>query len=227
MLRPPVERAEGLGERAVTQKVNRWSGVLGIAAALSYVVITIVGGVLDPTYSHLRQHVSDLTASGAPTRGVLAPLYVAYNLLVVGFAVGMYLASDRSRWQRAGLALLLVNALAGVMMVTPFPEDLGGAPTTWAGKGHVAFAALASLVIVLSSFTFGAAFRRSAGWRRLATFSTAVGAAFLILGPLAAVATAHRTLAGLAERGPVGLFMLWLLVVGAHQLGPGQPGEPG
>ena len=38
----------------------------------------------------------------------------------------------------------------------------------------------------------------------------------VILGPLAAYATAQKSdLAGLAERGPIGLFLVWLLVVGS------------
>lgn len=60
------------------------------------------------------------------------------------------------------------------------------------------------------------AFRRSAAWRPLARFSFAVAVAvgFAILGPLAAIATAAKSdLAGLAERGPIGLFIAWLVVV--------------
>ena len=42
----------------------------------------------------------------------------------------------------------------------------------------------------------------------------AVGIGFAILGPLAAIATAmHSDLAGLAECAPIGLFILWLVVV--------------
>jgi len=63
------------------------------------------------------------------------------------------------------------------------------------------------------------AFRRSAPFRRLAGFSFAVGVGFATLGPLAAIATAQRSdLAGLAERGPIGLFVLWLLIVGWEAL---------
>lgn len=189
-------------------------GLAGVAAAALYPIATALGSVLDPAYSQLDRHVSDLTGSGAPTRAALAPAYLLYDALTLAFALGLYLSSDRSRLQQIGLAMLLLNGLAGVAMVTPFPADLGGPPTTFAGRAHVAFAGISSLSIVVASFVYGVAFRRAPGWRSLSAFSLGAGVAFLVLGPLAVVATARGTLAGLAERGPIGVFVVWLLVVG-------------
>jgi hypothetical protein len=192
----------------------RWTAYSGLAAALVYVAATVAGSLLDPSYSQVRQHVSDLTATGASTRLALAPPYFLYNLLVLGFAVALYSASDRSRLFRVGLACLTANAIAGVMMVTWFTEDKGGAPVTFAGTGHVIFAGVSSLSIVVASFVYGFAFRRTAEWRPLSVFSLMVGVGFLVLGSLAVIATgAHSALAGLAERGPIGLSILWILVV--------------
>lgn len=102
-------------------------------------------------------------------------------------------------------------------MVTLFREDIGGVPITAAGAAHLVFAGVSSLAILVAAFAFGIAFRRSADWRSLAHFSVVIGVGFTVLGPLAAYATAARSdLAGLAERGPIGLFMLWLLVVGSY-----------
>jgi hypothetical protein len=184
-----------------------------------YVAATAAGSVLDPSYSQIQQHVSDLTATGASTWAPLAPLYIAYNLLVVACGIGLYATSVRTRLWKLGTALMGVNALAGVMMVTTFREDLGGVPTTPAGAGHLVFAGVSSLTIVLAAVVYGLAFRRSPFWRPLAVFSFATAIGFAVLGPLAAVATAGGSeLAGLAERGPIGLFLLWLLVVGAYAM---------
>jgi hypothetical protein len=193
------------------------AGYFALAATLVYVAATILGSVLDPSYSQIRQHVSDLTATGASTWTALAPLYFLYNLLASAFAIELYRASRRDRPWKLGTALLVANAIAGVMMMTAFREDIGGIPTTSAGTGHVVFAGLSSLAIVVAAFVYGIAFRRSAKFRPLAAFSLAVGAAFAILGPVAAIATAQKSdLAGLAERGPIGLFLLWLVVVGCR-----------
>jgi Protein of unknown function (DUF998) len=195
------------------------AGCLAMGAALVYVATTAAGSLLDPSYSQVRQHVSDLTATGASTWAPLAPLYLLHNALAVAFAIELYRASPGDRLWKLGTGLLVVNAFAGVMMVTLYREDIGGVPTTSAGAGHLVFAGLSSLVIVVAGFVYGVAFRRSAWLRPLAEFSFAVGVGFAILGPLAAVATAQKSdLAGLAERGPIGLFVLWLLVVGWYSL---------
>ena len=195
------------------------AGYLAIAAAVVHIVATLAGSLLDPSYSQIRQHVSDLTATDAPTWGALAPLYLLHNVFAAAFAVVLYRASARGRLWQAGTALLIVNAFAGVMMVTLFREDVGGVPTTNAGAGHLVFAGVSSLVIVVASFVYGVAFRRSGAWRPLSIFSFAVGIGFAVLGPLAAYATAQKSdLAGLAERGPIGLLMVWLLVVGSYAI---------
>jgi hypothetical protein len=205
--------------KRATVEALELAGYVALAATLVYVLATAAGSVLDPSYSQIRQHVSDLTASGAPTWAALAPLYLLYNVLAAAFAVEFYRASPGDRLWKLGTALLVVNAFAGVMMVTLFREDLGGVPTTSAGAAHLVFAGLSSLVIVVAAFAYGIAFRRSALLRPLAVFSFAVGVGFAVLGPIAAVATGQKSdLAGLAERGPIGLFVLWLLVVGWYCL---------
>jgi len=197
----------------------RWIGWSGLAAAAAYISATAAGSLLDPQYSQIRQHVSDLTATGASTWPALVGPYIAYNLLVLAFTVGLYRASSRGWLWAIGVGLLMVNALAGVGMVTWFREDAGGVPTTLAGTGHLVLAGISSLSIVAGSIVYGFAFRRSAAWRPLAGFSFVVAVGFAILGPLAAFATAANSeLAGLAERGPIGLFILWLVVVACSAL---------
>jgi hypothetical protein len=190
-------------------------GTLALAAGALYVAATAFGSVFDPSYSQVRQHVSDLTASGASTWMALAPLYLLYNLLVAAFAIGLYRESFGGWPLRIGAGLLLINALTGVLMITAFREDPGGVPTTLGGSGHVVMAGVSSLTILVGSFVFGVAFNRSPIWRPLGRFSCAVGVGFTILGPVAVFATATKSdLAGLAERGPIGLFIVWLVVVG-------------
>lgn len=211
----PAQPARAAG--ATVRSRLRATGYAAVGAGILYVAATAAGSVLDPSYSQIRQHVSDLTATGASTWAPLAPLYIAYNLLVMACGIGLYATSARTRLWKLGTGLMVVNALAGVLMVTLFREDLGGIPTTAAGAGHLVFAGVSSLTIVLAAVVYGLAFRRSALWRPLGVFSFGTAIGFAALGPLAAVATAGGSeLAGLAERGPIGLFLLWLLVVGAH-----------
>ena len=145
-----------------------WSGWSGLGAAAVYTGATAAGSLLDPGYSQLRQHVSDLTATGASTWAALVGPYIAYNLLVLAFAIGLYLASPRGRLWAVGLGLLAVNVLAGLGQVTWFREDAGGVPITFAGTGHLVLAGISSLTIVLgstSSASPSAARRHGVPWR--------------------------------------------------------------
>jgi hypothetical protein len=204
----------------VQLKTLRWGGCFAIAAAAVYVGATAAGSWLDPSYSQLGQHVSDLTASGASTSADLAPLYILYNLLALAFAVNLYLAFDRRGLFQVGLGLLTANAIAGVMMVTWFAEDLGGSPTTMAGTGHVIFASVSSIAIVAGSFVYGFAFRRlGRPWRAMCCLSFGVGILFILAAPFAVTSTAANSdLAGLAERAAIAPFILWLLGVGGFAL---------
>ena len=113
-------------------------------------------------------------------------------------------------------------------MTTLFREDMGGLPVTTAGGIHIALASVSSLLIVLSSFVYAVAFRRDPAWRPIAWFSVVIGIGFAVLGPLAAYATAEGSeLAGLAERGPLGLYVAWVLVVGLFAVRLGRRGLTG
>jgi Protein of unknown function (DUF998) len=152
------------------------AGYLALAAAIVYVLATLAGSLLDPSYSQIRQHVSDLTATGAPTWAALAPPYLLYNVLAAAFAIELYRVSDGGRLWLFGTVFLLINAVAGGLMVTLFREDIGGIPTTSAGAGHLVFAGLSSVAILVASLLYGVAFRRSTTWRGLSTFS------FIVVG---------------------------------------------
>ena len=209
-------------------RLLRWTAFFGVGAAAVYVAATASGSLLDSSYSQVGQHVSDLTGTGAPTRWELAPPYIIYNLLSAAFAAGVYLASNRNWLFKAATALLVINSIAGVMMVTFFTEDLGGSPTTFAGYGHIWFAAVSSLAIVTASVLYGFAFRRSPTWHGMSSVSFLVAAAFVVAAPFAVMTTAgHSGYAGLAERAAIAPFIIWLVVAGAgasmHGNRPGRP----
>jgi hypothetical membrane protein len=201
-------------------KTLRWAGYFAIAAAAIYIGATAAGSLLDPTYSQLRQHISDLTATGASTSPDLAPLYILYNLLVLAFAINLTIAFNHRRLFQLGLVLLAANAIAGVLMVTFFAEDLGGTPKTLAGTGHLIFASVSPIAIVIGSFVYGFGFRRlGRAWRGASNLSFGVGILFIIAAPFAVMtAAANSDLAGLAERAAIAPFIVWLLGAGGFAI---------
>jgi hypothetical protein len=98
----------------------------------------------DPGYSHLRHAISELTASAAPHRAVLAPLYIAYNVVLVGFAVGLARAWPRRRLLRLAVLLFAVAGMSGVAQVTVFPQASTGTAAAAAGVGHIVLAGVSA-----------------------------------------------------------------------------------
>ena len=195
------------------------TGLSGMAAVLTYAAGTALGGLLRPGYSHSAQAVSELTEAGAPHRRTLAAFYLVYNVLLGVFATGVLLSSSRSRLFRVGWTLQLVNCVSGVFQVTAFRMDPIGAPLSRAGLAHVVCAGLSSLCSVSGAFVVGVACRRDAFWRSLAPFSVACSLATIATGvPAAASATRRSRVMGLWERGTIGLYLLWVLVLSAYAL---------
>lgn len=194
-------------------------GAAGVSAVGIYAFAVVLGGVLDPSYSHLRDTVSELTSSHAPDRVALGALFLAYNAALVPFAAGLYRTGPRTRGARAALVCMIAIAVGGVLLVVPFPQDSLGRPGTAAGAMHIALAAVVAPLTVATTFLLGFAFRSDARWRGLSGFSMAMGFAILATGAAAGIGAAGGVaFSGLLERLTIGAFLLWVLVLGLHAL---------
>jgi CubicO group peptidase (beta-lactamase class C family) len=157
----------------------------GAASSIVYVATDVVGGLRYPGYSFLSQTISELAAVGAPTQALVAPLFLAYDLLALAFAAGV-LAT------RGGRALLVVGALLGGRAILALgvaaAELLGLLPFSVAmqqrGAGgldtdlpHIVLM-LVTVVLLLLAMAFGA----FALGKRFRVYSFATIALVLVLG---------------------------------------------
>ena len=189
----------------------RMASASGLAAVAVYVAATVLGGLLAPGYSHVRDAISELTASHAAHRALLAVLYVGYNLLLVGFARGLVGPGPASRLLRCALGLVVVASAAGIGQVTLFPQDSTGSPATARGAVHIVLAGISALLCVVTALIYGVAFRRMGLSRRTWVPAFAVAAFLLLVGP-AAAASVGGPLMGLFERCTIGGYLTWVAV---------------
>jgi Protein of unknown function (DUF998) len=61
----------------------------GVASTLVYAVSDVVGALSYPGYNYAAQAISEMSAIGAPTTGLLAPFYRIFSVLFVAFAIGV------------------------------------------------------------------------------------------------------------------------------------------
>lgn len=195
--------------------------VCGIASSLLYVAMNVFIPMRFEGYHLASQTVSELSAIGAPTRGLWVPLGFIYALLVVAFGWGVWASAAGNRRLRIAGSLLIIN---GAISLAWPPMHLRGAAMTTTDVMHIVFAVITVLLMFLTigfgAFAFGKGFR----WFSLATIGV-----FLVFGTLTAL-DAPRLAAnlptpwlGVWERINIGAYMLWIIafalrVMGLHRL---------
>lgn len=194
----------------------------GLLAVVLYGVAVVLGGYRWTAYSHLAQPVSDLIATGAPTKPLLDPMFAVYNLLTGWFGWGLLRASREGRVRAAsaaagaaGAALLMLESLAGLLTLL-FPEGEGGASSAIGpgGTAHIVFAGISSLASLLAIVFAGRWLAQARASRGVWRFSVMAAVAVAATGALTAFAVANHTpWAGLSERLTIGAFLLWQAVV--------------
>ena len=65
--------------------------VAGLVSSVLYVVIDVIGATSYPGYDYSAQAISEMSAIGAPTVDLLAPLYGIWSLLFLAFTAGVWI----------------------------------------------------------------------------------------------------------------------------------------
>jgi hypothetical protein len=127
----------------------------GIASSALYSLVNMLAPPRYPGYDVVSQAVSELAAIGAPTRSLMIATGLAYNLLVLAFAWGVWRAGEGDRPLRAAGVSLAAFALLG--FVAPFTSmHQRGEPFGLTDALHIACTALTVLLMLLA-IGFGAA----------------------------------------------------------------------
>jgi hypothetical protein len=187
----------------------------GVASSALYVAMNVFIPLQWEAYRLADQTVSELSAIGAPTRGVWWPLGLLYALLVAAFGWGVWDSAGSSRRLRVAGLLLVIYGLFGLAWPPMHQREvLAAGGKTLTDTLHLVWAAVTVLLMVLtmavSAGAFGAAFRRYtlATIVLLATFG---GLTSLDAPKVEANLPTPRI--GVWERIDIGLFLAWVVVL--------------
>jgi len=193
--------------------------ICGILSSLLYVGTDILAGMLWDGYSFTHQAVSELSAIGAPTRPLVVPLYLAYDVLMIAFGLGVWGYSRKLALRFTGVLLVGIGAVG--LVGVPFPLQLGGAEATFTNTMHSILAGVSGLLFLLA-MGFGA----FAWGKRFRLYSIGTLLTLIVLGAvLGFMAGAQITVQGftappqwfgLIERIDIYGSMLWVVVVGLN-----------
>jgi hypothetical membrane protein len=181
--------------------------IFGSIAPIIFVLSVVIGGILQPKYSHANHTISELMATKAPYRELLVFAFSLYAIALILLGFGM-LKSQIAFFRFGALVLLLAGSL-GLVMTLFFPSDSDFSKRTTAGKVHTVLASVIACLTVISMLlvALGA---RSVQFRSYCLISTAL--AFFTWGFTAKSYLARGKYMGLLQRAAVGFFLQWLFV---------------
>ena len=120
-----------------TRRVRQALLVCGILSSLLYVATDILGGLRYEGYSFTSQAISELMAVGAPSETFVDPLFIAYGVLALAFAVGVFReALGHNRALQIAGALLIAYSAAGFTGPTLFEMHPRGTAGVAADAGN-------------------------------------------------------------------------------------------
>ena len=101
--------------------------ICGVLSSLLYVGIDQLAAVRHAGYHDFAsQTISELGARGAPTRQLVNPLFILYDLLTIAFGVGVWLSARGNRPLRVAAAALTAVGVVGLPGPWLFPMNLRG-----------------------------------------------------------------------------------------------------
>ena len=186
----------------------------GVASSVLYAATDLLAGLRYDGHSFKAQAVSELSASGAPTRSLVVGLFTPYNALVIALGVGVWIASRHTRAGRLAGAALIASAVVGEATTLFFPMDQRGAELTSRSSMHPPLTAVMSLFIVAAMISAAAL-----QGRRFRIYTIATILTLAVFGALAAryapqiEAGEPTPWLGAFERVNIYAYLLWVAVL--------------
>ncbi len=195
----------------MANRTLKYLAAAGIGGTVLYTVTWLVLGFLDPTYSHIRDPISNLSAIGAPHALVMTSIIFVFALLIIVFAFGLHRGLPPGSW--AGPGALVI---AGVGYL-----GIGLAPLNLAEPGdpnlpHEISAAVIVFGLMLAPLLLSPRLKRDPLWQNLRGYSiatTVVSLALVVALALTASLPAFLDLAGLQQRLVLAVVSVWIIVM--------------
>lgn len=172
----------------------------------------ILGGILDPEYSHMRQDVSSLIAVDAPNKKLLDKFIISSSTLLLIFYIGLHWGINNGAGSIVGPILFVISGLLGVLVALFFPLDAGGELVTTRGKLHLILIAISGILATAGMVVLWFLLAVDIMWSTFATFSLITAFVSLILVVATSVAATSNYL-GLVERLMVSSYQIYYFVL--------------
>ncbi|MFX1301065.1 MAG: DUF998 domain-containing protein [Promethearchaeota archaeon] len=185
--------------------------ICGMLSPILYTAMWILGGILRPEYSHIRDDVSSLLAVGAPKKRVFDAFLISSSVLLFVFYLGLPWGINNGQIPIVGPILFIISGFMGVLIALFFPLDAGGEITTNRGKMHLILVFTSGLLTFAGMIALWFGLTIVLGWSSFATYSLISAIVALILMIISGIFM-KSNYRGLLERLGVSPFMLFYFV---------------
>jgi hypothetical protein len=145
--------------------------ICGMLSPIVYTAMWIIGGILQPEYSHIRDDISSLFAVGAPNRRLSQALIIISSVLLFVFYIGLHEGINDGGGPIVGPVLLLISSILGILVALFFPLDEGGEFKTIRGKMHLILVAVSGILTIAGMVALWFRLQIVAVWSAFAFYS--------------------------------------------------------
>jgi len=186
--------------------------ICGMLSPIIYTVMWILGGILLPDYSHIRDDVSTLMAVDAPRKKLFDKFIISSSTLLFVFYLGLHWGVNNGEGSIIGPVLFVISGLLGVLVALFFPLDPGGEIVTTRGKMHLILISISGILTTAGMVALWFRLESVVEWSVFATFSLITAVVSLILVVVSAF-TATKRYFGLIERFMVSTYQIYYFVL--------------
>ncbi len=168
-------------------------------APVIFNLIWIIGGFIQPGYSHIRDDVSTLMASGAPNKLLFDIMHIAELILIIIFLIGLLQVMRDLGNSFVAPILFLISQSMELTVTIFFPLDYGGEITTLIGTMHFILVVILGFIAMGGMFTMWFELKKVDEWKGYDVYSLITFICTLTLGLFLSM-TAGSEIMGLIER---------------------------
>jgi hypothetical protein len=172
----------------------------------------ILGGIVRPEYSHIRDDISSLIAFGAPRKRFFDAFIITSSLLLLVFYLGSHWGINNGQGSYIGPLLFVISGFLGVLVALFFPLDAGGEIITLRGKMHLTLVVISGLLTISGMVALWFRLKSVEEWSVFANYSLISAIISLILIIISGIFIKSR-FRGLLERFGVTPFQLYYFIL--------------
>ncbi|MFA9404989.1 MAG: DUF998 domain-containing protein [Anaerolineales bacterium] len=188
----------------------------GFGAGIIFLLGDIVGGLITPNYSYMKNAVSELIQSGAENRVFLSSFLFLHALMIILFSIGILVQHPykQSKSIFIGGILLLAVGISHALSSSIFPQDPVGAESTFPGVMHLILVGITILSIFIILPLLGLGIYRLYGWNKFVIFTFLCLAVIIIAGVSTPIVINKGIgVMGVTERITGYTFYIWMSVL--------------